>query len=90
MEVVALTALKLILFTFGSLGIVFHLLVLISPEEGKKMEQALGTKFGARKKFVSWLEKDRTGLHERLMKSKVHNVCALIFLIILFVLLLQI
>ena len=90
MEELALTILKLILFILGSLGIVFHLLVLIRPEEGKKMEQALGTEFGSKKEFASWLEKGRTELHERLMKSKAYNICALIFLIVLFILLFQI
>ncbi len=90
MEPVTLTILRLILFIFGSLGIVFHLLALINPEEGKRMEQNLATEFGTKKKLVSWLETERMGLHERLMRSKAYNIIAIIFLLILFVLLVQI
>lgn len=86
----ALTALKLFLFIFGSLGIVFHLLALRNHEESKKMEQSLGTEFGLKRRLAPGLEKNRPGLHERLIRSKLYNILAVIFLVILFVLLFQI
>ena len=90
MAELALTILKLFLFIFGSLGIAFHLLALRNPEESNRMEQSLGTEFGLKKRIIPGLEKNRAGLHERLMRSKLYNILALIFLVILFVLLFQI
>ena len=89
-ELNSIIILKLILFTLGSLGIVFHLLALTNPQEGKKMEQALGAEIGSKKRFVSWLETDRMELQERLIKSKAYNIFAVIFLLVLFILLFQI
>ena len=87
MEEFVLTALKLFLSVFAVLGIVFHLLVLRNPKRGMEIEQKLGTEFGVKKKFVPWLEKDRMGLHGRLIRSKGYNILAVIFLIIILTLL---
>ena len=84
------SVLKVFLTVFACIGIIFHLLVFRSPEAGGKVEGRLGTRFGVKKEFVSWLEKNRMGLHERLIKSKVYNVFAVIFLAILLILLSQI
>ncbi len=89
MEGLSLTILRAILMVLASLGIVFHLLVLRSPERGKKLEQKLGSEFGNKKRFVPWLEQNRMRLHEGLIESKGYNVIAVIFLIILLILLVQ-
>jgi hypothetical protein len=90
MEDLGLTILKISLFVFAVLGIIFHLLALRNPEKAKKVEQRLGTEYGVRKKFFPWLEENRMEFHERLIRSKFYNLFATIFLIALLILLVQI
>ena len=90
MEGLALTVLKLILFTWGLLGIIFHLLAFKNPESASKMEQSLEAEFGFKKRIVPWLEKNRMRLNEWLMESRAYNICAIIFLILVLILLFQI
>jgi len=90
MEEMGVTILKLFLFTFGSLGIIFHLLSLISTEEGKKMEEGLGTEIGCNRRFIHGLERNRMNLQEKLMKSKAYHTLTSIFLVALLVFLFQV
>ena len=89
MEGLSLEATRVVLLILASLGIVFHLLVLRSPESGEKMEQKLKAEFGVKKKFVPWLEDTRLGLHQRLIHNRLYNVFAVLFLVVLLILLLQ-
>ncbi len=90
MEGLGIELLKILLLLFAAVGLTFHLLVLKSPETGKKIEEKLGKEYGIKKRFVSWLEEPKMGLQERLIRSKAYNIFAVIFLIILLVLLVQI
>jgi len=90
MEELIFSVLKVFLTVFACIGIIFHLLVFRSPETGRKVEEKLGSGLGVQKEFIPWLEKNRMGLHEWLIKNKVYNVFAVIFLAILLILLSQI
>ena len=89
MNPLSLEIIRIILVILASFGVVFHLLVLRSPESGEKVEQKMEAEFGVKKKFVPWLEDARLGLHERLIRSRLYNVFAVLFLVILLILLLQ-
>ncbi len=80
---------RIVLVILASFGVVFHLLVLRSPESGEKMEEKLGAEFGVKRKFVPWLESTKLELHQRLIHSRLYNVFAVLFLVILLILLLQ-
>ena len=84
-----LEIIRIVLVILASFGVVFHLLVLRSPQSGEKMEQKLRAEFGVKKKFLPWLEDSRLGLHQRLIHSRFYNVFAVLFLVILLILLLQ-
>ena len=89
MDPLSLEMTRIILVILASFGVVFHLLVLRSPQSGEKMEEKLGAEFGVKKKFVPWLENTKLGLHQRLINSRLYNVFAVLFLVILLILLLQ-
>jgi len=89
MEGLVFNVLKVFLTVFACIGIIFHLLVLRNPETGRKVEEKLGVELGLKKKFVPWVEKNRMGLHERLIRSRVYSISAITFLTILLVLLFQ-
>ncbi len=89
MDPLSLEIIRIILVILASFGVVFHLLVLRSPESGEKMEQKLKAEFGVKKKFLPWLEDTRLGLQQRLIHSRLYNVFAVLFLVILLILLLQ-
>ena len=89
MDPLSLEMVRIVLVILASFGVVFHLLVLRSPQSGEKMEEKLGAEFGVKKKLVPWLENTKLGLHQQLIQSRLYNVFAVLFLVILLIVLLQ-
>ena len=89
MAEVLFVALKIFLAIFATLGITFHLMILKSSENGKRLEQNLATEYGITRKIFPRLEENQMGLQEVLIRSKIYNVLVILFLVSVVILLIQ-
>ncbi|MFH1046550.1 MAG: hypothetical protein V1727_06285 [Candidatus Omnitrophota bacterium] len=88
MDLLALV-LKYLLIILSAGGIVYHMLVLKSPNKVQELEKKLGAEFGVKTRIAPKLEAIDMSLHERLIKSKGYNMLSITFLIIVLVVLIR-
>ena len=86
METFALI-LKYTLICLSGIGIIFHLLILRNPLRGDDVEKQLQKEYGVKTRIVPKIEEPNMQIHQKLINSKVYNVCATIFLILVLLLL---
>ena len=86
METFALI-LKYSLIVFSCAGILFHLLILRNPMKASHVEKKLQKEYGVKTRIVPKIEEPNLEVHQRLINSKVYNILATIFLILVLLIL---
>ena len=86
METFALI-LKYTLICLSGGGIIFHLLILRNPMKGDNVEKKLQKEYGVKTRIVPKIEESNMAIHQKLINSKVYNIFATIFLILVLLLL---